>query len=219
MDLVLDILSLIPPKGGKSPWGSYAYAGQLVNDWSIDGTVAKIGNRRFLYWSCQRDSLQSLCGAEMESPTKLKGGTHLISQPKQSWERHGKFPVNEGPELLEHNGRTFLVYSASYCWTPQYSLGVLSLKKGGNPLDKGSWSKSGPLMTSANGNFGPGHNGFFKSPNGKEIWNVYHATANPKGACDGNRYTMVGSVNWTADGMPILGQPPPLGTTLFGPSD
>jgi GH43 family beta-xylosidase len=153
------LLTRNPPQGGKSPWGTYTYAGQLISDWSIDGTVAVINKRRYFYWSCQRGGMQSICGAEMSSPTKLVGGTKTISQPTRPWERHGKFPVNEGPELLQHEGRTFLSFSASYCWTADYALGILALRNGGNPLDAGAWSKSGPAMTSAHGNFGPGHNG------------------------------------------------------------
>jgi GH43 family beta-xylosidase len=61
-------------------------------------------------------------------------------------------------------------------------------------------------------------NSFFQSPDGKEIWNVYHATANSAGACDGNRYTMVQKVNWNSDGSPNFGTPGKLGTTMTGPS-
>jgi GH43 family beta-xylosidase len=144
--------------GGNSPWGTYTYAGQLDKEWGIDGTVAVIKGRRYYYWSCQRNNLQSLCGAELTSPNKL-GPTRFISSPTLPFERHGKFPVNEGPEHLSHGGRDYLVYSASYCWTQYYSLGLLTLRDGGNPLDSKAWVKSGPIMQSANGNFGPGHNG------------------------------------------------------------
>ncbi|KAF2028527.1 Arabinanase/levansucrase/invertase [Setomelanomma holmii] len=88
----------------------------------------------------------------------------------------------------------------------------------GDPSLEGSWKKTGPYLTSANGNYGPGHNGFFNSPDGTEIWNVYHATANSAGACDGNRYTMAQKVNWNSDGSPNCGSPAKLGTTIAGPS-
>lgn len=59
---------------------------------------------------------------------------------------------------------------------------------------------------------------FFQSPDGTEIWNVYHATSNSGGSCDGNRYTMAQKVNWNSDGSPNFGTAAALGTTLAGPS-
>lgn len=59
---------------------------------------------------------------------------------------------------------------------------------------------------------------FFYSPDGKEIWNVYHATANAKGTCDGNRYTMAEKVNWKADGTPDFGVPSALSAEIQVPS-
>jgi GH43 family beta-xylosidase len=131
----------------------------MVNDWSIDGTVATIHRKKYFYWSCQRNKLQSICGAELLAPNKL-GPARLISQPTLGFERHGQFPVNEGPEHVAHGNRNYLVYSASQCWSTEYSLGLLTLKDGGNPLDGNGWVKTQhPIMRSANGNFGPGHNG------------------------------------------------------------
>ena len=59
---------------------------------------------------------------------------------------------------------------------------------------------------------------FFTSPDGKETWNVYHATSNPAGSCDGNRYTAAQKVNWNADGTPNFGKAVKAGQTIAGPS-
>jgi GH43 family beta-xylosidase len=59
---------------------------------------------------------------------------------------------------------------------------------------------------------------FFQSPDGTEIWNVYHADANSAGACDGTRYTMAQKVNWNSDNTPNFGSPGALGTKITGPS-
>jgi GH43 family beta-xylosidase len=69
-----------------------------------------------------------------------------------------------------------------------------------------------------NGNANATFNRFFTSPDGKEVWNVYHATWIQSGACDGNRYTAAQKVNWRADGTPDFGSPQPTGTVLVGPS-
>jgi GH43 family beta-xylosidase len=61
-------------------------------------------------------------------------------------------------------------------------------------------------------------NRFFLSPDETQIWNVYHATSNSQGACDGNRYTMAQPVNWNADGTPNFGRAPQLSAVLAGPS-
>lgn len=205
-------------KGGSLPWDNYQFAGTVVgNEWAIDGTVAVINKQRYFIYSCQRANLQSLCIAPMLSATKI-GSARMISAPTLPWEKVGKFPVNEGPAVMENNGRYFMSFSASYCWTTSYTLGLLTLKSGADPVQQSSWIKSGPALSSANGNLGPGHNGFFKSPDGKEWWNVYHATASTKGACDGNRYTMVDVVKWDKNGNPLLEAPPKLESGIREPS-
>ncbi|THV80376.1 Arabinanase/levansucrase/invertase [Aureobasidium pullulans] len=204
-------------KGGSAIFDTYAYAGQLFNEWSIDGTVLRFSDKNYFVYSCQRTNLQSLCIAPMNSPTSV-GTPKTLSQPTLAWEKIGEFPVNEGPAALYHGGKTFLTYSASYCWTSSYQLGLLTYKGSGDPTLSASWTKSGPVFSSANGNYGTGHNGFFNSPDGKEVWNVYHATANSAGACDGNRYTEAQRVDWNSDGSPNFGKAVKLGTTLNGPS-
>ncbi|KAK2757636.1 hypothetical protein FQN54_004605 [Arachnomyces sp. PD_36] len=203
-------------QGGATPWDEYAYLGQLADTWSIDGSILIIGSTRYFVWSCQADGLQSLCIATLDTPSTL-GPTSVLSQPTEDWEVVG-FPVNEGAVAMYHGGQTFLTYSASDCWTDSYSLGLLTYDGSGDPLDAASWAKTGPVFTSANGNYGTGHNGFFTSPDETEIWNVFHATAIAEGACDGNRYTMLTIVNWNEDGTPNFGEAPTFDTVMEGPS-
>ena len=59
---------------------------------------------------------------------------------------------------------------------------------------------------------------FFQSPDGTEIWNVYHATKITTGACDGNRYTAAKRLSWNSDGSPNFGKPDVLGAVVAGPS-
>ncbi|KAM0702015.1 hypothetical protein Q7P35_010925 [Cladosporium inversicolor] len=204
-------------KGGATPWDTYTFSSQLLTEWSIDGTILRFPTKNYYVYSCIRDTLQSLCIAPMTSPSTL-GPATLLTKPTQSWETQGDFPVAEGPAALYHNGKTYLTYSGSQCWSPSYQLGLLTYKGSGDPTAAGSWTKSGPVFSSANGNYGTGHNGFFTSPDGKETWNVYHATSNPAGACDGNRYTAAQKVNWNADGTPNFGKAVKPGQTVAGPS-
>lgn len=162
--------------------------------------------------------MQSLCMAQLTSPSTI-GTVTAISNPTNDWEQEeDQLPVNEGPAVLQRNGKTFIAFSASYCWTDKYQLGLLTLGDGKDPLGSDAWTKTGPVFSSANGNYGTGHNGFFTSPDGTEYWNVYHATSATEGACDGNRYTMASVINWNADGTPDFGTAPALSATLTGPS-
>lgn len=94
----------------------------------------------------------------MTSPSTL-GPPTLLTSPTQPWETQGDFPVAEGPAALYHAGKTYLAYSGSQCWSPSYQLGLLTYKGSGDPVEAGSWEKSGPVFSSANGNYGTGHNG------------------------------------------------------------
>lgn len=144
--------------GGATPWDTYSYAGQLLNEWAIDATILRFPNKNYFVYSCQRGGLQSLCIAPMNSPTSL-GAVSTLSQPTLAWERIGEFPVNEGPAAMYHGGKTYLTYSASQCWSPSYQLGLLTYNGQGDPLSSSSWTKSGPVFSSANGNYGTAHNG------------------------------------------------------------
>jgi GH43 family beta-xylosidase len=125
------------------------------------------------------------------------GNTVKISTPTYDWEKVGA-NVNEGPAGLYYAGRTFVVYSASNCAGTGYKLGRLELT-GSDPLSASSWTKySTPILQSANGNYQPGHNGFFNGPSGS-TYIVFHANSATPGTCDGNRYTMVQPVYWHTD--------------------
>ncbi|KAF3035942.1 hypothetical protein E8E12_005637 [Didymella heteroderae] len=203
--------------GGSNPFKSYSHLVTLTNTWGIDNSIARFNSwGNFFVWSGMSNNLQSLCIAQLTSPGKI-GTTKVLSTPTQSWEKNGA-PVMEGPAANYYGGKTYLTYSASYRWTAQYSLGLLTWNGSGDPSLSASWAKSGPVFTSANSNYGPGHNGFFTSPDGKEIWNVYHATANSAGACDGNRYTIAQKANFNSNSTPNFGTPGKLGTTITGPS-
>jgi GH43 family beta-xylosidase len=112
------------------------------------------------------------------------------------------------------------VFSASHCSTPEYKLGLLTYN-GGDPLQQSSWVKSSqPIFqrNNAAGVFGPGHNGFFKSPDGTEDWIVYHANSSANGGCDMNRSTRAQKITWNADGTPNFGTPVGAGTRIPVPS-
>ena len=122
--------------------------------------------------------------------------------------------VNEGPELLRHGNRIFVIYSASGCWTDNYSMGMLAAEAGSDLLSAASWKKS-PLpvfwQSPANGAYAPGHGSFFQSPDGKEDWMLYHANAEAGQGCGGRRSPRAQRFTWKPDGTPDFGRPVAIG--------
>jgi GH43 family beta-xylosidase len=101
-----------------------AYRATLFpNTWAIDGSVLRVGNNLYVMFSSHQGE-QSIFLAALSNPWTVSGSRVLLSQPNLAWEREGDFPVNEGPEPLYRDGRTFVVYSASHCASPGYELGL-----------------------------------------------------------------------------------------------
>lgn len=208
---------------GTDPMGPYTYKARLVdpaNDvWSIDGSILQLNDELYFLFSSWVGNNQSLFIAPMSDPWTLSGSRHLISQPEYDWERQG-LNVNEGPVALQHGGQTFIIYSASYCATPDYKLGMLTYN-GGDPLEAASWEKHPePVFqrSDENGVFGPGHNGFFTSPDGTENWIVYHANDAETDVCDNGRTTRVQQFTWNEDGTPNFGIPVSITEEIAAPS-
>nr|WP_240731501.1 family 43 glycosylhydrolase [Hymenobacter radiodurans] len=58
----------------------------------------------------------------------------------------------------------------------------------------------------ANSVYGPGHNSFTKSPDGKQDWIVYHAKDAATGKCE-QRSSRMQPFTWNTDGTPNFGAP------------
>ncbi|BFO21212.1 hypothetical protein SHKM778_76000 [Streptomyces sp. KM77-8] len=104
---------------GSDPMGPYSYKGQLNSAWMLDPTVAAINGQLYLFGSVNGGT-QNIVAARMSNPYTVSSSFSTVSTPTYDWERQGG-TVNEGPEILQRDGRTFLVYSASGCWTPTTS--------------------------------------------------------------------------------------------------
>ncbi|OXS61721.1 alpha-N-arabinofuranosidase [Cohnella sp. CIP 111063] len=209
------------------PLGPYAFAGQVTDDtnkWAIDGLVMELENRLYFVWSGWEGDVnvqQNTYIAPMSDPLTVSGPRVKIGEPDLEWERAGGPPyIHEGQSILQKDGRTFIVYSGAGSWTPFYSLGLLTLEPGADPLSAANWRKSeAPLMAMDEeaGVYGPGHNSFVASPDGTETWIVYHATS---GISDGwnNRKARAQRVVWRDDGLPEFGKPLSLETAIGVPS-
>lgn len=205
-----------------------------TNRWAIDGSVFRYKNQWYMTWAGWeggKNGKQDIYLAKMANPWTIEGQRVRISAPVYDWEKFGDLTanpqtddpahvdVNEGPQILEHKKKLFLVYSASGCWTDHYSLGMLTFT-GNNLLDSASWTKSSTSVfkqSPENGVYAPGHNSFFKSPNGKEDWILYHANKAPNMGCGGNRSPRAQRFTWNKDGTPNFGIPVKEGVPIAAP--
>lgn len=206
--------------GGASPWDSWSYGAKLSDDWGIDGTILRtnqFGN--YFVYSCMTGvQYQSTCIRKLGSDFLSVGALSIISQPDQSWEKSGT-PVQEGPNALYFGGKTYISYSANYCWTPDYCVALLEWDGKTDPAKASAWKKSnGCVLKSANGSYGTGHNSFFQSPDGKQTFITFHATSNKNGACDDTRYAMTQPLTANADGTPNFGSVQPFSHQFAEPS-
>jgi GH43 family beta-xylosidase len=189
--------------------------------WAIDGTLFTFNGQRWFVWSGwagDTDVEQNLYIARMSSPTTPTGARHIISQPRESWERVVGDPfVNEAPEAIKDpDGQLHLVYSANGSWSEQYCLADLRLRPGGDPTYVWDWYKSNGCLFGSNRATmmpgwdptlyadGPGHHSFVllhgdiatSPPAGPMFPMMYHGV--PKGTpyTWENRYWYTGTFCW-----------------------
>ncbi len=216
--------------------GEWIMKGKLTtpgDKWSIDGTVYNHNGQLYLLWSGWDGDInfqQNIYICAMSNPWTTTGTRVKISSPQLDWETHGDLnnpndvphvSVNEGPQILAKNEKLFLIYSASGCWTEYYALGMLFANVKSNLMDSASWKKNPqPVFKKSVENkvYAPGHNSFFKSPDGKEDWILYHANSKPGQGCGKQRTPRAQKFTWRADGTPDFGVPISIGTPVQIPS-
>jgi GH43 family beta-xylosidase len=219
-DAVWEIRLYVLENSSADPMtGTWIERGQIDTGWesfSLDATTFAHAGQRYLVWT-QRpkaplDKATNIYIAKMNSPTSISGPAVQLSTPEYGWEKV-KYAVNEAPAVLVKNGKVFLTYSAS-ATDASYSMGMLTANADANLLDPVSWRKSPePVFKSsaANGQYGPGHNSFTTTPDGKTDILVYHARnyRDIKGdpLKDGNRHTRAQAIAWRVDGTPDFGAP------------
>ncbi len=199
--------------------GPYSFTGQLRlpgNRWAIDATVFTAGPTRYVAWSGwpgKTNGQQNLYVAELSGATTVRGRASVVSKPEMDWETKAGTVgvlVNEGPAALVRNGRVFLTYSGSGCWTPDYAIGLLSADADADLLDPASWTKEAGSLFAADADtetYGTGHHSFFSSPDGSQTWFAYHAVTSPDGSCGEDREVYVQQLGEGPDARPDFGVP------------
>ena len=216
--------------------GNWVMKGQLItpqDKWAIDASVFENKGKLYLIWSGWKGDVngeQDIFIANMKNPWTTEGKRTLVSEPTYQWERNGDLnnpndvehvSVNEGPEILKHGDKIFLIYSASGCWTDTYALGMLTANADADLTKPSSWTKiDHPVFKQSpeNNVYATGHNSFFKSPDGTEDYILYHANSKPGEGCGPHRSPRAQKFSWNADGSPAFGVPIAAGVNLDVPS-
>ncbi|WP_207696378.1 alpha-L-arabinofuranosidase [Enterococcus sp. DIV0212c] len=182
---------------------------------SLDGTMFEHLDRLYYVWAQQDPVIpgnSNLYISEMENPWTLKGKQTLLSVPEYAWEKIG-FSVNEGAAAIIRNGKVFITYSGS-ATDENYAMGLLWADENSDLLNGFSWNKAvEPVFKSSpeNQQFGPGHNSFTISEDGKQDVIVYHARPEPNKAGDPlnnpNRHARAQLFEWDEKGFPVFGEP------------
>jgi len=219
-DAPFDIRLYVLENASSNPLdGQWIERGQLKTGWesfALDATTFTVEGRRYLVWTQRPPTanrhMTAVYIARMDSPLSIASPATMLTAPEYPWEKREQH-VNEAPAALVRHGRVFLTYSAS-ATDANYCLGMLSAAVSADLTDPAAWTKSPlPVFQSdaAAGQYGPGHNTFTTTPDGKTDILVYHARGyrDIKGdpLHDPNRHTRAQVIAWRVDGTPDFGKP------------
>jgi GH43 family beta-xylosidase len=206
--------------------GTWTERGRIalpLNTFSLDATTFVHNGTRYLSWAQNDPAVGSgtnLYLAPLSNPWTISGTPARISVPTNSWETIGH-RVNEGPAVIQRNGRVFMAFSAS-ATDANYCIGLLTASATSNLMNPSSWTKSAQPVFVSNANtsqYGPGHNSFTVSEDGQSDIIVYHdrsyrdISGDPLN--DPNRRTRLQKLYWNADGTPNFGIPVADGVTPY----
>lgn len=133
-----------------------------------------------------KKTYQSLLGGMIFGTQLSADMSHPVDEPtlclsvSQEWEipPDARSHCNEGAFVVKHNGTYYMTYSANHYADPNYGIGYA---RSTHPL--GPWTKSAdnPIarVDLSIGVSGPGHNSITTSPDGKELFMVYHSHTDP----------------------------------------
>jgi len=156
---------------------------------AIDGHILiEDDGHKYLYYA--RDCSENIIDGRHESHLyvvelnddliSLKGEPLLLTRPEQDGElRSGpEWFWNEGPFVLKHSGKYYLMYSANCYAGRDYSVGYAISESPTGPFIKAEHNPV--LFTTIPEISGPGHNSVTTSPDGSELFIVYHIHTDPQ---------------------------------------
>lgn len=151
----------------EGPMGPFKVRRKLF-DSAIDAHLFRDTDGRLYLYIVQLPGFR-ITVRKMASPTEATGEPRVILQPRSDWEtRNGH--VTEGPWMIKHDGRYYLIYSGSGANTPDYAVGYATSD---SPLGPFIRAKNNPIIRRSDGLFGPGHGCAIRDGDG-QWWHVYH---------------------------------------------
>lgn len=193
--------------------------GNELTNMCLDMTYFEQNGKSYVIWAdknlSENVSYLKIGEIDKDNPCQLKNAAKTLSKPEYSWERVNE-KVNEGPAVLQKNGKIYVTYSAA-ATGDEYCVGLLTADADADLMDMESWSKSSvPVLSSDDtpGEYGPGHNSFTVDANGNVLM-VYHARdeechndqcgyASVDALYDPCRNAIVKYVRYDAEGEPIF---------------
>gem|GEM_PF-180279 len=144
-----------------------------------------------------------------------------LTRPEQPWElRSGGRAWNEAPFVIKRHGVYYLMYSANCFCGADYSVGYATSD---HPLGPYTKYRANPVLSRGawlDRLSGPGHHSVVESPDGRELWIIYHVHADPA-AGGGDRRIAIDRMGVREDGSlyvsgpTLTPQPLPSGATEY----
>lgn len=138
--------------------------------------------QKYLYFSrdCSENKVDGVMTSQIygvrlsDDLLSIEGEPVLLLTPEQDWELRSESPLwNEGPEMIKHDGTYYLTYSGNCYADREYSVGYAASQE---PLGGFVKYENNPVLTAGKNRqvSGTGHAGFAWSPDGTELFMIYH---------------------------------------------
>ena len=176
---------------------------------TLDMTFIPAKSGSYVVWSYRENIMTPMDSGSMlyiatideREPWRLTSDPVLLTRPLYGWENVDGTINNEGPYAFIKDGTVYLTYSGGSANAYTYALGLLTADTRADLLDVENWRKSmAPVLSyySVPGQYGPGHNSFYRSDDG-DLMIAFHAETGLREhlRCDGIR-----RVHFRTDGRP-----------------
>lgn len=170
---------------GKSPLGPFTeFKAPLYTprpgDEAIDQNIfIDDDGRAYMYFTIVTAGRNDVRVARLKKDmTALEGEPVECLRPTEPWESHAwnGHLVAEGAYVLKRKGYYYLIYTANHFLDPNYSIGYAVSR---SPM--GPWKKyeGNPILRKTDHISGPGNGMVVPSPDGSELFIVYHVHNGP----------------------------------------